>query len=315
MGMLPESLFGWTKPQPIIPLELLQQSEWQDADVLVVGDSFSVGDPQLSNTKPRLWQTVLVQHGFKVRTEWWENVRAICEDFTPWLASKGFKGKYIILENVERAAESNLDKSIKCHNMSYRPAPSPLSSSPEVLPDRQRRDYSGKLSVGFQTWLHELEYSYLLDQSNFKIWELPNHVSMHRLSNGCDLFSHPSCQDVLFLSEDRIDDFDENMFTKMDIIESRLPNLTTIWAIVPDKSTSYLNPNKQFWNQATQRNHAPNLLEGFHQSILNKTVDLYRGNDTHLSTEGFIIMGNLILHSMTKQQLTQAGTVQLNYRN
>ena len=298
MGKLPESLFGWTKPQPQIHSELLRQSDWQDADVLVVGDSFSVGDPLLSNTKPYLWQTVLVQNGFKVHTEGWGNISAICEDFTPWLKSKGFKGKYIILENVERAAESNLDKSIKCHSMSYRSTPYSLPSPPDVIPDRERKDYSGKLSVGIQTWLHELEYSYLSSQSNFNQWELPNHVKMQRLSNGCSLFSHPRCQDVLFLTEDRIEDFDENMFAKMATIESRLPNLTPIWVIVPDKSTVYLNPNKQFWNQSSQRLHAPNLLKSFRQSIQNNTVDLYRGNDTHLSTEGFLIMGETIRQSM-----------------
>lgn len=298
MGQVPESQFGWIKPQPAIAPELLCQAEWQDADVLVIGDSFSVGDPAMSNTKPHLWQSVLVKHGLRVRTEGWENIRAICEDFSPWLKSQGFKGKYIILENVERAAESNLEKSLKCRSMSYRAKPYPLPTPPDVIPDRRHADYSGKLSVGMMTQLHAWEYSYLSASPDFKQWELPNNVKLEHLANGCALFSHPRCQDVLFLAEDRMRDFDDSMFSKMAAIESRLTGFTPVWVIVPDKTTAYLNPNKQFWNIAAQSFHSPNLLQAFQQAIQNNTVDLYRGNDTHLSTEGFLLMGDAIRQSL-----------------
>lgn len=298
MSKLSESLFGWTKPQPAIAPELLHQSKWQDADVLVVGDSFSAGDLH-SNTMPYLWQAVLVKHGLRVHTESWESIRAICEDFVPWLKSQGFKGKYIVLENVERGAEGNLEKSIKCHSMSYRSSPYPQPVSPDASPNRKVSDYSGKLSVGIQTQLHTWEYLYLNSDPDFKHWELPNHVNMNRLSNGCELFSHPRCQDVLFLTEDRIQDFDEGMISKMAVIESRLKGFSLIWAIVPDKSTAYLNSNKQFWIKAEKRFMAPNMLQVFRLAIEKKTVDLYRGNNTHLSNEGFLIMGEAILKSMS----------------
>ena len=60
MGLLPETLFGWTKPQPALDAKWMQQASMQEADVLVIGDSFS---------DSRVWQTVLTQHGLKVRTE------------------------------------------------------------------------------------------------------------------------------------------------------------------------------------------------------------------------------------------------------
>lgn len=289
LGKLPESKFGWTKSQPAISAESLHQSAWQEADVLVVGDSFS---------KPHLWQTVLTQQGLRIHTEEWQNIRAICDDFFPWLKSQGFEGKFVIFEMVERGAEDVLDRSVRCKKMSYRTTTYVQPTPPDISPDRQRRSYSGKLSVGIQTWLHSLQYTYLNSSPDFKQWELPNHVRMQRLSSGCDLFSHPQCQDVLFLTEDRIQDFNTDMLDNMAYINSKLDGIKPIWVIVPDKSTAYLNFNKQFWNHAAQRFHAPNLLHAFRSEINNKTIDLYRGNDTHLSTEGFLIMGEAIRQSM-----------------
>ena len=294
LGKLPESKFGWTKPQPAIAADLLHQATWQEADVLVVGDSFS---------KPHLWQTVLTQQGLRVRTEDRRNIHSICEDFSPWLKSQKFNGKFVIFEMVERGAEDVLERSVRCNKMSYRATPYLQPSPPEVLPDRQLRLYTGKLSVGIQTWLHSLEYSYLNGGPDFKQWELPNQVRMQRVANGCDLFSHPQCQDVLFLTEDRIQDFNETMLANMSIVNAKLNGFKPIWVVVPDKSTVYLNFNKQFWNYAEQSLHAPNLLQVFRSEIENKTIDFYRGNDTHLSTQGFMVMGEAIRQSMRQNAL------------
>ena len=40
-------------------------------DVLVIGDSFSM---------PHIWQVALIRDGLKVRTEHWDNLRAVCAD-------------------------------------------------------------------------------------------------------------------------------------------------------------------------------------------------------------------------------------------
>lgn len=289
IGKLPEAEFGWTKPQPAIPAELLRQAEWQEADVLVVGDSFSL---------PHLWQTVLTQHGQRVRTELWENIRSICEDFTPWVRSQGFKGHYIVLESVERHAESVIDRSTQCRSMSYHAVHYPSALPPAAQLDRQHPDYSGKLSVGLQTRFNLWKYAQLSRAPNFKQWELADNVRMERLADGCDLFSHRRCQDVLFLREDRVQDMNPNMLSQMATIDSRLSEFSILWVIVPDKSTTYLAPHKQLWNQMTGRFHAPNLLAIFRLAIQNKTVDLYPGNNTHLSTAGYLLMGEAIRQEM-----------------
>lgn len=289
MGKLPESKFGWTKPQPAIDPALLVQSAWQEADVLVVGDSFS---------RPHLWQTILTGEGLKVRTVDWGSVGSICSDFGSWLRTQHFQGKYIVLELVERGAEGTLERSVRCDKMSYRADSYPVPPPPEVLPNRENRSHTGQLSVGIQTWLHSLEYTYLTDDPNFRQWTLPNHVQMRRLDDGCELFSHPHCKDVLFLQEDRVQDFNETMLRNMGEITSRLKDYQLIWVIVPDKSTAYINSNKQFWNRQEERFGSPDLLQAFRQAIQEKTLDLYRGNDTHLSTEGFLLMGKTIRNSM-----------------
>ena len=143
VGVLPEILFGWRKPQPAIPAELIQQSSWQEAEVLVVGDSFSGS---------RVWQTKLVSQGWKVRTEHWNSVRNICEDFVPWARSKGFKGNYVVLESIERGFPE-IRKSLDCKSMDFhssieadkvKPPPLAVFNPDEVA-------FTGRMSVGIQT--------------------------------------------------------------------------------------------------------------------------------------------------------------------
>ena len=291
MGKLPESLFGWTKAQPAIDPNLMQQASWQEADVLAIGDSFSM---------PLLWQTALTRRGLRVRTETWESVRNICVDFTDWLRGKGFKGQHVVIEIIEHNVEDRLDRSVSCKHMGYHQLAEVRAAPPVTLPDRNKIDFSGKFSVGIQTKLHALEYERLSGKPDFKGWDLPNEARMGRLPDGCELFSHPRCNDVLFLGSDRVQDFDGSTLAKMEKINTRLNGLNPTWVIVPDKSTVYLHPDKKFWDEAERKFHAPNILKTFRQAIQRKTIDLYRGNDTHLSTTGYLIMGDAVYQSMRR---------------
>lgn len=289
IGKLPESMFGWTKQQPAIEQNSLQSSTWQEADVLVIGDSF---------TSSRIWQTALTRHNLRVRTEDWSTVRGICGDFMPWLRMQGFHGRYVIIEVVERSAEDTLSKSANCSTMKSHPSIDTHVTPPATLHDRQKTDLSGRLSIGIQTELNVLKYNQLRNKPDFTAWDIPNGVRMERLPGGCDLFSHPRCQDVLFLGSDRPHDFGEGMLAAMEKINARLDGLIPIWVIVPDKSTIYLRPDKKFWDKAELRFRAPNILKTFRQAIQEKTIDLYPANDTHLSTAGYLMMGDAIYQSM-----------------
>lgn len=291
MGMLPESEFGWRKPQPAIDPSWLEQSSMQDADVLVIGDSFSIGG---------IWQTVLTRNGYRVRTEHWNSIRAICADVMPWLEAQGFHGKYIVLESIERNLADDLDRSAACEKMQYHPnvrtdAP---RHPPAVTFEAHDGNYNGRLSTGFRTLLHAVQYGHLGRSADFSTWELPNDVTLARVENGCSLFSHASCNDALFLSYDLPGEVSPRALDHIALLNARMEGVTPIWMIVPNKSTVYRYPEKMFWNEAAHRFTAPNLLESMVRAVNAGMVDLYPANNTHVSTQGYLLMGDEMLRTL-----------------
>lgn len=289
MAKLPESFFGWTNEQPVINPAFMQQAEWKDAEVLAIGDSF---------TNANIWQTVFTEKGVKVRSESWSSMFNICEDISDWLMKKGFKGKYVIIESAEKYHEVRLSQSLNCKQTIYHPIAELLYSPPITLPDRITKSYSGSMSVGIQTKINSFRYEQLSSKSNFASWDTLEEVRMVHMENGCKLFSHNRCNDVLFYKKDRIEDMGEKIFYDMSKINERLKGYTTVWVIIPDKATVYLQNNKIFWNEAERKFKAPNLLNSFKQALAKNTIDLYLANNTHVSTTGYILMGNAIYNSM-----------------
>lgn len=265
----------------------------QDADVLVIGDSFSLD---------RIWQSVLTQGGLKVRTEAWANFDALCTDLIPLLRAQGFRGKHLVVEVVERNLASLLAKSVACEHSKYRwKTRSSTEQGPiRTIFDRERADYSGKMSIGLRTWLNTLNYERIGSSSAFKTWDLPNNVRLVRLENGCDLFSHQRCSDVLFLKRDQAGELDSSVLANMNTIDSRLRDLHLIWAVIPNKSTAYLYPNKKYWDEAEKRFNAPNLLRSIRETIEQKTIDVYPGNNTHFSTTGYLLIGQEIQRAIAQ---------------
>lgn len=298
IGLLPESMFGWTMPQPAVVPSLIQQATWQDADVLVIGDSFSVD---------RIWQTELVRHGLRVRTEHWANIRGICEDFMPWLRGRGFKGKYIVLETVERNAAAGLADSVRCKKMDFHASvvsDMPRSAPPTVI-DRNKADYSGKISIGLQTRLNMTKYEQLSAQPDFRSWDTGRGSIVARVANGCELFSHERCTDALFLASDNLQDLGNDVIDNMQLLGKRLAGLNMLWVVVPNKTTAYLHPDKHFWDEADSRVHSVNLLNTVRQAIEAKTVDVYPANNQHFSTATYLSMGRAIYQGMKLTLLNQ----------
>lgn len=294
IGLLPEILFGWTMPQPAVNPALIRQATWQDADVLVIGDSFSVG---------RIWQTELVRHGLRVHTEHWANIRGICEDFTPWLNSKGFKGKYIVLEAVERNVASGFAQYVRCNKMDFHhsvEAEMPKGPPPTVI-DRKKPDYSGKISIGLQTRLNQSRYERLSAQPDFKSWDTGRGSIVARIANGCDLFSHARCADALLLASDNVEDLSHSVVNDMQTLDTRMAGFKTLWVVVPNKTTAYLHPDKHFWDEAGSRVHSLNLLRIVRQAIEAKTVDVYPANNQHFSTTTYLAMGRAIYQEMQQE--------------
>lgn len=286
-GMLPENQYGWRKSQPYIEPRWLTQASMQEADVLVIGDSFS---------DSLVWQSVLTKQGLKVRTEHWDTIRGVCADFMPWLKSQGFHGRYVVLQIIERSIQDGLRKSVACNKMETHSNVS--SDRPRYAPattfDPDHMDRSGRFSIGIQTAFNAQRVLRLTDTADFQSLMLENGARLARVHNGCALFSHTRCKDALFLAEDKVADLAPRILDDIAILNDRLNGITPIWAFVPNKSTTYLYPNKQFWNEAERRFHAPNLLRMTQQAIADKVVDLYPANNTHFSTTGYLMMGEEI---------------------
>lgn len=290
VGMLPESLFGWTKPQPALEARLFQQAKWEEADALVIGDSFSASG---------IWQTVLTRAGLRVRTETWTDLPAICEDFGAWGRSKGFKGRYVFVEIIERNTEATLRNSVNCKNTMYRPTEW-QAYPPGTNSGWDKNGHSGKLSIGLQVYWNTLGYEQKRKRDKLNSLAMPGEVHAYHLTEGCKLFSHPQCEDILFYDRDRPDELGQPVLDEMRALSSRITGAQTIWVIVPDKSTTYLHPNKTFWNTAEREFQSPNILAAFTRAKQDHVIDLYHGNNTHLSTTGYLLMGEAIYHSLTK---------------
>jgi hypothetical protein len=268
----------------------LRQATWQQAEVLVIGDSFS---------EPRIWQSVLTQRGLQVRTELWGTVRGVCEDFMPWLRAQGFTGKYVVFERIERSLVSDLPKLLACQKMlTHGGHTSPSVTPPLTTFNSTLARYTGRLSIGIRTQINTLRYERHRQAASIADWVLPNGVQLSRLANGCQLFSHARCQDVLFLSEDRASDIGDDSLQIMAKINARLNGITPIWMVIPNKSTAYLYPNKSFWNRAEPLLNAPNLLRETQRAITQHSLDFYPANDTHFSTTGYLWMGETMLRHL-----------------
>ncbi|MDH2915814.1 MAG: hypothetical protein PXX77_02955 [Gallionella sp.] len=270
----------------------MQQSSMNEADALVIGDSFSAS---------LVWQSVLTRHNLKVRTESWNSMQGVCGDFPDWAKRQGFKGKFVIVEIVERNLIGTLQRSADCKQTQYHPHANVDAPRypPIVSFDPEQGNYAGKLSTGIRTQFNIFEYERLSRASDFKLWSLPNNVKVARVENGCEYFSHARCNDSLFLAEDEPDEVNMRAFELIEAHRARLHDFTTIWVVVPNKSTTYLYPHKGFWNQAAQRLHMPNLLQVNQDALQAKTVDLYPANNTHYSTTGYLLMGQEIFKAIS----------------
>lgn len=86
------------------------------------------------------------------------------------------KGKYLILESVERGLIINLNNSVTCRQVQY--FNNVTTDATHVLPaasfDVNAEDYAGKLS---------------------------NNIKFTRINNGWKLFNHKSCNDAVFLAK------------------------------------------------------------------------------------------------------------------
>lgn len=287
IGKWTEHDFSWQIPQPYIDSSLLQSSPIDQADVLVIGDSFS---------ETLHWQSIFTKDQIKVTTIHWGQIDNICENFKDLLKQNGFKGKKIIIQSTERGFKNQLEKSSNCSHGNIFPKSLERSSKAQapLLNPRLEFNINGQFTAGFKTILNSLAIR-ASDQYHFLYNYRSKSGHIYKIENGCAYFSNRLCEYGLFFHEDyKKPSIDANLVSKVRDINRRLSDYKVSWLVIPNKSSIYHRPvSSEFWEDLEQEKLGPNLYQLFQeQKILIK--DLYAPNDSHLSTNGYLLIGTVI---------------------
>ncbi|SNC62084.1 hypothetical protein [Polynucleobacter victoriensis] len=284
IGKLSEKDFSSKIMQPTIKKHNFISHPINQADVLVIGDSFSISLE---------WQSIMLENGLKPATYHWDLTGPVCKNFEEMVALSGFTGKHIIFEVVELGVENKVAESLKCQH-TKKTLPQISTHKKAISEPIPVINTSGQFAAGIQTKINSL----LLNHHHTS-WQLLNKRSksayIFPINNGCNLFSHNLCNFGLFYHQDykkssvRIETLQE-----IRKINARFSKYQVSWLVIPNKSSVYQrNIPLDFWEGIEIGMIGPNLLSNF---MMTKTTikDLYLPNDTHLSTSGYLHLGQLM---------------------
>ncbi|MEO8296734.1 MAG: hypothetical protein ABI574_02910 [Burkholderiales bacterium] len=304
IAYLSETEFGWHEPQPRIDAGLVRQAPLSQADVLVVGDSFSAA---------LLWQSVLTGRGWRVTTVTWSVVGPLCADLEHWLRTQGFKGTSVVLQRVERSVPELVRDSEGCSRMrpkgSIKSVPqihapgshaAPLTHAPGFAVNWRAPLESGPVTA-WHTWRAQH------GPASFVIHETER-VRVQDVPQGCSRFSHRLCRRGLFLADDL--DMPAVIDAQVAALPALLPapspagaGLRFVWAVVPNKTTLYLQDQRAARLSDAMRAAVVHTglgvdLFGALRVQRDRQRDLYFPNDTHFSPAGYLFMGGLIADAL-----------------
>jgi hypothetical protein len=297
IGRISERDFGWHHPPPPIPDANIKASSIQDADVLVIGDSFSVR---------YAWQSPLVGAGYRVATAHWDKTGPMCSDFAAWVRKSGFKGKVVIIESIERLLQGRIEESRECATMkrAFVPSPPPFENPSKPALTGFRLNWDAELLRGWLTYRNTraIERSESWTNTPDRWGPL---IDARTVPDGCKQFSHVACNKLLMTAEDRLmDPLTADSATFMaKFTEKMAPSLRIIWMVVPNKSTVYLDQNHAaaFRSTFNDLKIGPDLFALSEQNRF-KITDLYPANETHVSTAGYLLFGQRMLEAVREVQ-------------
>lgn len=299
IGQLDEGDFGWQMQQPSVSIELLKSYALDEADILIIGDSFSYG---------LIWQSRLITAGFKPSTLKWADLKpcGLGQNLGEVIRQAGFKGRHVVIESIEHGFQNrmgstcNLSSHIKGATYTgFPPATAPPIDHLPISPNSE--PLGGEWAI--HALINKIKLAYFFEPST-KYLEFGKTRTRVVSLDGCNLFSNKLCNYGLFYGHD----FDKQTFRSIDNVitinrDLQKLNLETIWLVVPDKATVYLgygtlNANRyvNIWDEFAKQTElaAPNLGKAFtQQGKLMK--DFYKPNDTPLSTQGYLYLGDLMV--------------------
>src|ERR1017187_2114271 len=266
IGQLDEGDFGWHMQQPSVPAEQLKSYPLAEADILVIGDSFSYG---------LIWQSRLISAGYKPSTLKWSELKpcSLGRNLGELIRQAGFKGRYVVIENVEHGFQNRMNSTCELSNVingdGYNGTPPPTDPPiNRALISLNREPLGGDWVIN--ALINKIKLAYLFEPKA-SFMEFGNAGTRVVPINGCTWFSNKLCNYGLFYSHD----FDKNTFNSMGNIlavnnDLRKTKIEAIWLAVPDKATVYLgygklsiNPYVNIWDEFAKHPElvAPNLGE------------------------------------------------------
>ena len=286
IGHLAEEDFGWTKPAPTVDPAYLKAAPVNQADILVIGDSFSM---------TLYWQASLVKAGYRVSTTYWGQYGTVmCKDFDQWIERAGFKGKLIIFESVERLLDERTvsgqtcDKVVKPFDSKLEPFVKPAQlPGPDALPNWSARFDTGPIAY-FNSWRAKNSKTELLFNNN--AW-------VRSLSDGCRFFSHWECEKLpVFVDDEGNGPLTVGTLDRIKGFAGKHQAIAQLWMVIPNKTTVYLKPDfsKDFVHGLVDAKLGPDLYS-FAREKRMQTQDFYFSNDTHLSMHGQLALGEYML--------------------
>ena len=85
------------------------------------------------------------------------------------------------------------------------------------------------------------------------------------------------------------------LLENVNLINARLASRQLIWLVIPDKSSVYLDDSNSLRDLNLELRQSINVLDPLREAIIRKEVDVYFGNDTHLSPKGHGFVGDSVL--------------------
>jgi hypothetical protein len=287
IGRLSEGEFGWQRQPPALSESFIYAVPVEKADILVIGDSFSM---------TYVWQSELVRAGYRVTTIYWDNFDStVCGDLESWLQASGFGGKAIVFESVERLLKKRLKRSNECSRMIK---PFHSEETPYVPALKQKPGFAfnsdSTLANGMITQFHTWQAARTKTDKEFTY-----DTRVGLVENGCAQFSHRLCDRALFHQADLEDELDQTDFERLEQFNRSHASMPSIWMVIPNKTTVYQHPDrsKRFRDPFVAAGLGPDL---FALAALNRfsIEDFYFPNDTHISSHGQIVLGRRMLEAV-----------------
>jgi SGNH hydrolase-like domain, acetyltransferase AlgX len=298
LGKLAERDFGWNEPQPIVPI--LSSNFLVQPDVIVLGDSFS---------ESNVWQTIAMQKTKLNLLTFSHLTMRKPECIEQWLKSLPNRypsAKTIVIETTEKSflVRFTADQSackrppLEPHSIAaWSTAEARPSSIKDVMPD----PIYG-LRAALSLWKK-------FDKSTKSADAFVEPL------NRSDLFSNRRSDLLLYYKDDVIrnpqnPEFFSVAAKKILTLQqiAAQSNLRLLVTVVPDKSSIYSRFFKTPPTETTSSKIEKTLQEDGINNIdlftpfntnVTKIKDLYLSNDTHLSTRGYMLMGEVIAKALS----------------